>query len=487
MFENETEKTVFFITIDALRADHLKQYGYSLNTAPYLDKFIKQGSTFNNAYTNGPATPSSFSAIFTSILPLLNGGYSPLPIEKITFPQLLKKKGIFNYGIHSNPNLGAFFNYNRGFDIFLDGERYKIEKDRPNKKGIRYQLIYVVKKIFNYKNFSRKLIYRFKGFNRFIDWIRTKFPFITDILLPFTPMSYNATYIINKIISFLNTHKGPLFMWAHFMETHGPYNPPSKNVLNLRRFDIDSNEREYLSKEILVHHQKYKISSDTLDKLTVLYDGEINFCDENLRYLFEYINYHFKKNTLIIITSDHGESLYEHGLLGHQGSVYQELLRVPLFIVEKGVNTNLNYIKEKVELIDIAPTILDYFGIEIPEWFQGKSLIPLMKGVPQKRDDFIISACYQKNRFMKRNPREGFLLISIQKAEWKYIFDEELNQEYLFDLQKDPNENTNLVNINREKANEFRLIKQYHLIKSQKTDEKYRISSAISKLKPKLQ
>jgi len=487
MLGSENEKRVFLITIDALRADHLKQYGYSLNAAPNLDEFVKKGATFINAYTNGPATPSSFSAIFTSILPLLNGGYSPLPIEKITFPQLLKKNGIFNYGIHSNPNLGAFFNYNQGFDIFLDGERYKIEKNRPNKKGLRSQMIYVIKKIFNYKNFSRKLIYRFKGFNRLIDWIRTKFPFITDILLPFTPMSYNATYIINKVISFLNTHKGPLFMWAHLMETHGPYNPPSKNVLNLRKFDIDSNEREYLSKEILVHHQKYKISREILDKLIVLYDGEINFCDENLRKLFEYINYHFKKHTLIIITSDHGESFYEHGLLGHQGSVYQEVLRVPLFIVEKGVNTNLNYIKEKVELIDIAPTILDYFGIEIPEWFQGKSLIPLMRGVPQKRDNFIISACYQKKRFMKRNRREGFLLISIQKAGWKYIFDEELNQEYLFDLQKDPNENTNLVNINREKANEFRLIKQYHLIKSQKTDEEYRISSAISKLKPKLQ
>jgi len=483
MFENENDKTVFFITIDALRADHLKQYGYPLNTAPYLDKFIKQGSTFNNAYTNGPATPSSFSAIFTSILPLLNGGYSPLPIKKVTFPQLLKKKGIFNYGIHSNPNLGAFFNYKRGFDIFLDGERYKIEKDRPNKKGIRYQLIYVIKKIFNYKNFSRKLIYRFKGFNRLIDWIRTKFPFITDILLPFTPMSYNATYIVNKIISFLNTHKGSLFMWAHFMETHGPYNPPSKNVLNLRKFDINSNEREYLSKEILVHHQKYNISQDILEKLIILYDGEINFCDENLMTLFDYINYRFKKNTLIIITSDHGEAFYEHGLLGHQGSVYEELLRVPLFIVEKGVNNNLSYVNEKVQLIDIAPTILDYFGIEIPAWFQGKSLIPLMKGIPQKRVDFIISACYQKNGFMKRNHREGYLLISIKKAEWKYIFDEELNHEYLFDLNKDPLENTNLININKEKADEFRLIKQYHLIKSQKTGEEYRISSAISKLK----
>ena len=384
MPESENEKVVFFITIDALRADHLKQYGYSLSTAPYLDEFVKQGTTFINAYTNGPATPSSFSAIFTSILPLLNGGYSPLPIEKIIFPQILKKYDIFSYGIHSNPNLGSYFNYNRGFDIFLDGERYKIEKYHPNKKGIRYHLIYLIKKIFNYKNFSRKMIYRFKGFNRFKSGIRTKLPFITNILLPFTPISYNATYIVNRILSFLNTHKGPLFLWAHLMDTHGPYNPPSKNVLNINDFDIDSNEREYLSKEILWHHQKYKISRDILEKLIILYDGEINFCDENLMKLFKFINYRFKKNTLIIITSDHGESFYEHGLLGHQGSVYEELLRVPLFIVEKGVNTNLNYVNEKVQLIDIAPTILDYFGIEIPEWFQGKSLININR-TPSKR------------------------------------------------------------------------------------------------------
>ena len=84
---------------------------------------------------------------------------------------------------------------------------------------------------------------------------------------------------------------------------------------------------------------------------------------------------------------------------------------------------------------------------------------------------------------MKRNSKEGYLLISIQKAEWKYIFDEELNQEYLFNLQKDPDEKINLININKEKANDFRLIKQHHLIKSQETSERYRISSAISKLK----
>ncbi len=129
MTENKEDKIVIFITIDALRPDHLNSYGYHRNTAPHLDNFIRYGTKFTNAYTNGPATPSSFSAIFSSILPYLNGGYSPLPLEKIIFPQMLQENRIHTIGIHSNPNLGKFFNYGRGFDIFLDGERYKGNKD----------------------------------------------------------------------------------------------------------------------------------------------------------------------------------------------------------------------------------------------------------------------------------------------------------------------------------------------------------------------
>ncbi|KKL93205.1 hypothetical protein LCGC14_1877050, partial [marine sediment metagenome] len=79
MADEITSKAVFLITIDALNLNHLKVYGYNRNTAPNLEKFITQGSIFINAFTNGPETPSSFSSIFSSILPFLNGGYSPMP------------------------------------------------------------------------------------------------------------------------------------------------------------------------------------------------------------------------------------------------------------------------------------------------------------------------------------------------------------------------------------------------------------------------
>ncbi|MBY8982720.1 MAG: sulfatase-like hydrolase/transferase, partial [Candidatus Lokiarchaeota archaeon] len=86
---------------------------------------MRHGTKFTNTFTNGPETPSSFSAMFSSILPYLSGGYSPLPLEKLIFPQILQENKIHTFGIHSNPNLSKYFNYGRGFEIFLDGERFK--------------------------------------------------------------------------------------------------------------------------------------------------------------------------------------------------------------------------------------------------------------------------------------------------------------------------------------------------------------------------
>ncbi|MHA1318127.1 MAG: sulfatase-like hydrolase/transferase [Candidatus Heimdallarchaeaceae archaeon] len=94
MTSRKDGKIVFLITIDALRADHLKSYGYHRNTAPNLEKFVQLGTKFQNAFTNGPATPSSFSTIFTSTLPFLNGGMGMNLIFSWMVKDINQKKGI---------------------------------------------------------------------------------------------------------------------------------------------------------------------------------------------------------------------------------------------------------------------------------------------------------------------------------------------------------------------------------------------------------
>lgn len=329
MNDNKEDKTVILITVDALRPDHLNPYGYYRKTSPNLDKFTKQGTIFLNALANGLETPSSFSNIFTSLLPYLDGGYSPLPSQKITFPENLKENNIFTYGIHSNPHLGRFFNYNRGFDIFLDGERYITREDKPQKLNLKELFSFYVKFFLNYKDFLRKLIYHLKGFNKIKYWLRKKNPILTDILLPFTPMAYNVPYIVNKLTPFLNEFNGSLFLWVHFMDVHSPFNPPSENLLKFRKLDIPLNLRDFYNKEIRLHHKKYKITPKALNDIMDLYDGSINFLDEYLIKLFKVIIQKLKNKCLVIVTADHGESFYEHNTLGHQGNIYNEVYVPP--------------------------------------------------------------------------------------------------------------------------------------------------------------
>jgi arylsulfatase A-like enzyme len=481
--QKKQSKAVILITIDALRPDHLKAYGYNRNTAPHLEKFSKKGTIFLNAITNGPETPTAFSSVFTSVLPFLNGGYSPLPIEKISFPQLLQENGIFTYSIQSNPNLGRIFKYDRGFDVFLDGVRFKKDSTSHKTLNIKQTLVFYFKKLINYKDIFKFLLFRLKGFNAIKSWFRRKLPFITDLLLPFTPIAYNAPYISNKLKLLLNSIKKPFFIWAHFMDVHSPYNPPTQNVLNFREEDFNISEREFLTKKVYSNFSGINKTKKMIEDLKILYDSEINFVDENLRVVLDIVNHLFKNDCMIILTADHGESFSEHKVFGHQGTIYEEVLKIPLIIVELGKSSNKEQIKDSVQLIDLAPTILDYFGIEIPDTFQGKSLLPLLKGDKLKRNDIIISECYQKDGFMKRTRNEGYILLAIRKREWKYIFDEEKNVELLYNLNSDPFEKKNLIKDHPGKIDEFRAIKEYHIIRSDESNqEQSKIVKAINLL-----
>ena len=483
MTENNEDKIVIFITIDALRPDHLTSYGYHRNTAPHLDNFIRYGTKFKNAYTNGPATPSSFSAIFSSILPYLNGGYSPLPLEKLIFPQMLQENRIHTIGIHSNPNLGKFFNYGRGFDIFLDGERYKGNKDVTKANSTKNSFYSLIRNIINYKNLFNRIIFNIPFFNRIKSFLRKRIPKITDLLLPFTHMAYNAPYIVNKVIDLLKNNKAPLFLWMHFMDAHSPYNPPAKYLLRFRNKDFTLSERKFLTEHIYPNIAQAPITPKNIEDLKVLYDAELSFIDDSLKPLFSFINKNLNQKCLVIITTDHGESFYEHNSFGHMGSVYDELLKIPLFIREMGVNQNPMSSKNFVQLIDIAPTILNYFNLDIPEDFQGSSLFPILNGKELERKELLITECYQKGGIMKRNNDEGFKLISIRTHNWKYIIDEEKGSELLFNLKNDPDEKYNVIDANREELLKFKIIKEHHLQKVSEKDERSRIVDTLKNLK----
>lgn len=477
------QKAVILITIDCLRTDHLKSYGYCRNIAPNQEIFIRKGVTFLNAIANGPETASSFSSIFSSVLPYLNGGFSPLPNQKLTFPQILNENYIYCYGIHSNPNLGKFFNYHRGFNDFIEGENFNVQLDEnKNKKGSVASLIN--QQFFkNYRSrIFNEIFLRLSRF-KFFEIISNKFMnlnFIRDKITQANRRGFTASFLVKKVINFLKSYNfsRPLFIWVHFMDVHWPYNPPLKNLFKFTNKHINSKEKEFLLNKVFWNPKDY-INSERLNYLIDLYNGEMNFIDDNLAKLFKFLEKRFRKNCLVIITSDHGEGFYEHRFLNHGGYVYDELLKVPLFIVDIGKNYALKKVQELVQLTDIAPTILEYFNIDVPDFFQGKSLFSLMKGKSLTRKHYIISESFRKNGRFIREREKGFKIFSIRKQNWKYIFNEEEKMEYIFNLIEDPDEKFNLISKNPKIVNEFREIRNKHFQEITKSEEMSKITHAI--------
>jgi arylsulfatase A-like enzyme len=266
------------------------------------------------------------------------------------------------------------------------------------------------------------------------------------------------------------------------MDVHSPYNPPSKNVRNIIGSDMDIKQRNFLNNEIWDNPQNYTISGTILENIKILYDAEVNYVDSFLNQIFSIIRNKFKNDCLVIITADHGESFYEHGSFFHQGTIYDELLKIPLFIIEIGKNHLVKSAESIVQLIDIAPTILDYYDISIPESFQGKSLLPLLKRDFLDRDACVISETYQKDGIMKRDGETGYKLISIRSDEWKYIYNEQFDEELLFHLKSDPEEKVNLITKEKVKLAQLRRIRDSHFAEITAVDEFSKISKAISQI-----
>ncbi len=199
-------------------------------------------------------------------------------------------------------------------------------------------------------------------------------------------------------------HDKKFFAWLHYYDPHFPYTPPSP-------FD-----------------GKYK---------TRPYEGEIAYTDI---YVGKLISLLKKKNiyhqTLIVIVGDHGEDLFDHGEPTHGIFLYDTTLKVPLIfhspeIIPKGVK-----IDKQVRTIDIFPSILDILKIDIPNYCQGRSLIPLIEGKKIKDIEYSYAETYYP--LLSYGWAD---LKSIRTNEWKYI---QAPEPELYDLKNDPEETKNL-------------------------------------------
>jgi arylsulfatase A-like enzyme len=332
--EPKAKPNIILISIDTLRADHLGCYGYERKTSPHIDAFAESGLIFRNARSHSNWTAPSHMSMFTGLFPSVHGiwEYSDpgtLAPEIPTFPEILQANGYATGAYTGGGYVSARYGFDRGFDIYRSEGMFTRNFDRAMR-------------------FARK-------------WISTQ---------------------LKK--------QQPYFLFLHTYQVHEPYNPPDAYKGFAAEYTpIDKlNADDRWSKATIENWPRWiaDAASDSKFLPTVigLYDGEIRSVDDGLGRLFEFLkSKNAFENTLIVITSDHGEAFLEHAEFpfGHH-SLFDEILRVPLIMhtpsslglaAATSLTTNVGH-------VDLAPTMLAVAGIEVPSGtFQGRSLLSDVK------------------------------------------------------------------------------------------------------------
>lgn len=375
---------LILISIDTLRADHLGCYGYPRPVSPTLDAFAAEAIVFNDVFADSPWTLPSHAT-------MLSGHGS------LTHGAVLHNRGIAG-------------------DILLLSEILR---------EAGYQTKALVSSIFLSPNYGFAA-----GFNEYHFWADNR----------------RSDVLIDRAMRLVDERDDPFFLFLHLFDPHWPYDPPV-DWLGKRRDEYKDVNRPAQFPEFLAW--ALQAGPDLQEKARRLYDEEISFTDAQLGRFFTYLHETGLWNqTVVAVTSDHGEELLDHGLWGHGHSLYQEQLRVPLIVhLPPRYALPPRRIAAPVGLIDLTPTLLDLLNVPAPVAMEGRSLVRLLRG-----DDAATGEeCYLAH--LRLSPPHAAEQFALRQGPYKYFSpagdvpfgDYTLpHPEQLFDLAADPGEQTDL-------------------------------------------
>lgn len=416
------QPNILLIILDTMRPDHLGCYGYSKQTSPHIDKVASEGVIFKNTFSTSPWTLPSHGSIMTGTYVsrhCIDKGSETIDKSLLTLAEYLNRNDYQTVGLSSNIWISETTGMNRGF------ERFKYVNELPFQRTLNPNIVQKVVKEIYWR-------YLFKRYD------------------------YGARKVNTLICNFINdqwNHDKPFFIFVNYLETHLQYKPPKK----FRRMFIEKYE-ESLIKKINQDANKYnaglcEMSEEDFKILQRLYDAEIKYVDSRIGEVLEFLEKEkILDNTLIIITSDHGENLGEHGLMDHQFSLHDTVIRIPLIIRYPGLFDKGQVIEYPAQTVDIFPTIADTIRLSKKyndiDQLQGVSLLNA-KVSSVKRNVF---AEYLKPRyevFENHYPDHDWSplkrkLRMIRTNIFKLIVSSDGN-DILYDIKNDPCENDNVL------------------------------------------
>ena len=380
---------MLFVVLDAARARQFGAYGYARDTTPELDRLAREGVLFERAFTPAAYTLGAMSSVWTSQQPHLHHSAvsfsARLPSETLTLAQVLSARGIRSAGFVANAMAGTGFGLDRGFSEFH--EVFRQGSDADVLRGALQA------------------------------WLAGSRP-------------------------------ARFFLYAHFREPHFPFDPPAPFDT---RFGPEGPIRKAARRDQAwlneLNQGRRQPAAGELAHLERLYDGGLAFADQEFGRLRRSLEESgLWDSTVVIVAADHGESLREHGFIGHNVQLYDETIHIPLIVRLPGGPRGSRR-KELVDLLDVAPTVADVFGAlgqaGSEREFRGRSLLPVIAGASGK--PAVLA------RTVWDRP-----IYALRDAAFKLVYDTRTGATELYDLAADPGETRNVASVDPLRAAYYR-------------------------------
>jgi arylsulfatase A-like enzyme len=325
-------------------------YGYSRRNTPHLEEFANEATLYTHAVAPGDMTLSTHGSIFTGLYPSWHRAHyghtiSPLEPDFKTLAEILSQNGYATAAVVSNyAFLGHDFGLDQGFQY------YDAREPVPFLTGVPAS--YTLRKPVR-------------------DWLEKHVPHqIRDVRYR------NAAQINGAVFSLLDDlhRQGAFFLFVNYMDAHWPYMPPEPFDRIYPGKDATFSTDQFNSlRSAVVAGERMPTPGERVHLISQ-YDGSIAYLDVQLKRLFDRLRQDgLYDNSLIIITSDHGEAFGEKGMFEHGVSVDENQVWVPLLIKYPRMK-EAQQERRTVSLVDLMPTVLDVLGYEGPAHVQGVTL-----------------------------------------------------------------------------------------------------------------
>ncbi|WP_324759672.1 sulfatase [Haloarcula sp. GH36] len=350
------QPNIVLIVLDTARYDDARGSVGGASIMPTVDALAAEGAEYTNVSSAAPWTLPSHASLFTGMYPSKHGATSlhkRLAEEHVRLPEALHRAGYETVGVSNNTWISGEFGFERGFDTFRRTWQYvqsatdlgriaRTYEGRAKLRALASELlsgnpiVNVVNAL--YGRFGRKRHDSgAKQTNAFVaDWASTR-----------------------------DTER-PFFLFINYLEPHLEYRPPRQyaeqylpnDVTYEAAMSIPQNAWDYIAGDLGLSEHDFEVLRD-------LYRAELRYLDEKLAELRETINANTDRDTVFIVTADHGENIGSHGLMDHQYCLYETLLHVPL-VITGGPFTGGAVVDDPVQLVDLVPTLLDITDTEAP-------------------------------------------------------------------------------------------------------------------------